>query len=135
MKVIVDANILFSALRSSNRIFRRQLYFSECTFFAPKFLIVEIFEHKERILEKSKATPTEVYEYLDNVLQKITFVSNDYISIANYVEAYRLCKDVDEDDTPFVALALEMQAFFWTRDEKLKNHLYRMGFSHFFEPT
>jgi predicted nucleic acid-binding protein len=85
MKVVIDANILFAALRATNRHFRRFLYLSEYSFFAPKFLIVEIFEHKERIVTKSKSSPQEVYEYLDDVLQKITFVSNDYISLENYI--------------------------------------------------
>ncbi|HAK75754.1 MAG TPA: nucleotide-binding protein, PIN domain-containing protein [Runella sp.] len=133
MKVVVDANILFAALRSINRNFRQQLYFSDYTFYAPKFLIVEIFEHKERIVTKSKASPHEVYEYLDDVLQKITFVSNDYISTENYLRAYQLCKGVDEDDTPFLALTLELQAKLWSKDETLKTHLRKKGFEHFFE--
>jgi predicted nucleic acid-binding protein len=135
MKVVIDANILFAALRATNRHFRRFLYLSEYSFFAPKFLIVEIFEHKERIATKSKSSPQEVYEYLDGVLQKITFVSNDYISLENYIEAFHLCKDADEDDTPFVALALELNADLWSKDDILKAHLRNKGFHRFFEPS
>jgi predicted nucleic acid-binding protein len=135
MKVVIDANILFAALRATNRHFRRFLYLSEYSFFAPKFLIVEIFEHKERIVTKSKSSPQEVYEYLDDVLQKITFVSNDYISLENYIEAFHLCKDADEDDTPFVALTLELNADLWSKDDILKAHLRNKGFHRFFEPS
>lgn len=135
MKVVIDANILFAALRATNRHFRRFLYLSEYSFFAPKFLIVEIFEHKERIVTKSKSSPQEVYEYLDDVLQKITFVSNDYISLENYIEAFHLCKDADEDDTPFVALTLELNADLWSKDDILKAHLRSKGFNRFFEPS
>lgn len=133
--VVVDANILFAALRSVNRRTRQLLYQPNYTFYAPKFLIVEIFEHKERIIAKAKTPPKEVYEYLDTVLQKITFVSNDFISLAHYTEAYRLCKDVDEDDTPFVALTLELEAVLWSKDELLKTHLRRLNFDRFFEPA
>ena len=132
-RVVVDSNVVFSALRSVNRGFRRLLYLPAYEFYAPKYLIVEIFEHKERLLTKAKAPPAEVYDYLDTVLQKIDFVSNDYISTAHYLEAYRLCKDVDEDDTPFLALALELNAQFWSRDEALKADLRRKGFVNFFD--
>lgn len=130
--VVVDTNILFAALRSTNRQIRRTLYRDDLTFFAPKFIIVEIFEHKERIVSKATAPPAEVYEFLDDIIQRITFVSNEFISLANYAEAYRLCRSVDENDTPFIALALELHALLWSRDEVLKTHLISQGFNTFF---
>ena len=130
--IVVDTNILFAALRSANRQTRRTLYQDDIEFFAPKFIIVEIFEHKERIVSKAKISAEEVYEFLDDIIQRITFVSNEFISLANYTEAHRLCRDVDENDTPFVALALEMRAALWSKDEVLKNHLTRLGFTNFF---
>lgn len=132
--VVVDANVLFAALRSANHRTRQLFYQDEYAFYAPKFIIVEIFEHKERIVSKAKTPPQEVYEYLDIILQKITFVSNDFISLAHYTEAYRLCKDVDENHTPFVALALELNAVLWSKDELLKTHLQRLDFDQFFAP-
>lgn len=130
--VVVDTNILFAALRSVNRQTRRILYRDDVEFFAPKFIIVEIFEHKERIVSKAKAPAQEVYEFLDDVIQQITFVSNEYISLANYTEAHRLCRDVDENDTPFIALALELNAKLWSKDAVLKTHLTGLGFTSFF---
>ena len=132
--IVVDTNILFAALRSANRQTRRTLYRDDVEFFAPKFIIVEIFEHKEQIVSKAKIPAQDVYEFLDDIIQRITFVSNEYISLANYTEAHRLCRDVDENDTPFVALALELNAKLWSRDEILKNHLIGAGFTAFFEP-
>ncbi len=131
-RVVVDTNILFAALRSVNRRTRRTLYQADTEFFAPKFIIVEIFEHKERIVAKAKVPAEEVYEFLDDIIQRITFVSNEFISLANYTEAYRLCRDIDENDTPFIALTLELGAKFWSKDELLKNHLTSLGFDHFF---
>lgn len=131
-RVVIDTNILFAALRSANQKIRRTLYRSDIEFFAPKFIIVEIFEHKERILAKAKIPAAEVYEFLDDVIQRITFVSNEFISLANYAEAHRLCRDVDENDTPFLALALELNAKLWSKDEALKNHVIRLGVNNFF---
>jgi predicted nucleic acid-binding protein len=133
--IVVDANILFAALISNNRKTRLILANHQYKFYAPKYLFVELFEHKETILQKAHISEAEVYELLDNILQNIHFVGNDFISTTLYWQAYRLCKDADEDDTPFVALALALKAKYWTRDETLKTHLRTQGFNDFFEPN
>jgi predicted nucleic acid-binding protein len=131
-KVIVDTNILFSALRSKNSKLRIILEKADLHFYAPNFLMVEIFKHKERILQKSKATEDEVYEALYKMLNKITFVNEETISLGNFIEAYKLCGDIDEKDTPFVALTLELEGELWTKDDVLKRGLKKKGFDLFF---
>jgi predicted nucleic acid-binding protein len=109
--VVIDTNILFSALRAKESLTRKRLLTSpEYVFYTPNFLITELFEHRNRILKKSNAREEEVYEFLSKVLHKIHFVNEEIISTGNYIQAYRLCKEVDESDSPFVALALEMEA-------------------------
>jgi len=48
-----------------------------------------------------------------------------------FIEAYRLCNDVDENHTTCVALTLELSGLLWTRDEELKSGLRRRGFDRF----
>ena len=132
-KVIVDTNILFSSLRAKNSKLRQVLERQDCIFFTPNFLMVEIFKHKERILHKSKVSETEVYEILYKMLHKIKFINEESIMLGNFVEAYRLCGDIDEKDTPFVALTLELEGELWTMDEILKTGLRKKGFDSFFE--
>lgn len=130
----MDTNLLFAALRSLNSNFREKLFSDEYIFYAPKYIIVEIFKHKERIVKNTRVEDEhEIYEYLNEILQRIHFFNEDFVSIANYIKAYQLCKNVDENDTPFVAQALELNAKLWTRDEKLKAELKRKGFDQFFE--
>lgn len=131
--IIVDTNILFSALRSPNAKIREILDRNDLYFYMPNFLIVEIFRHKEKILQKTSADPEDVYEFLNKMTQKITFVNEGNISLGNLIQAYRLCQDIDEKDTPFVALTLEMEGKFWTRDEVLRRGLQKKGFISFFE--
>jgi predicted nucleic acid-binding protein len=132
-KIVLDTNLLFSALRSRNTAFREKLFSDEYTFYSSKYIIVEIFKHKERIFRNAKiADEGEVYEYLNEILQRIHFVNEDFISLANYTNAYKLCRDIDEFDTPFVALALQLNAPLWTKDEKLKAGLRNKGFDNFF---
>jgi predicted nucleic acid-binding protein len=133
-KIVLDTNLLFSALRSRNTTFREKLFSDEYTFYSSKYIIVEIFKHKERIFKNAKiADEGEVYEYLNEILQRIHFVNEDFVSLTNYTIAYKLCKDVDEFDTPFVALSLQLNAQLWSRDEKLKTGLRNKGFDNFFE--
>ncbi|MDZ7263984.1 MAG: PIN domain-containing protein, partial [candidate division KSB1 bacterium] len=77
---------------------------------------------------------SDVYEFLNSILKKINFVNEDFISIENWQEAFRLCSDIDQKDTPFVALALELNAMLWTGDNKLKRGLIAKGFNSFFVP-
>ncbi len=133
-KVILDTNLLFSALLSGNVAFREIMYNPAYQFFSAKYLIVEIFKHKERIIAKSKAPEEEVYLYLHEILSRIEFINEDLINTQTYIKAFWLCKDSDENDTPFVALALQMEADLWTNDEELKIGLRKKGFRNFFDP-
>ncbi len=50
--IVVDTNIIFSSLRSKDSHTRTKLLSSTYKLYAPNFLIVEIFLHKERIFTK-----------------------------------------------------------------------------------
>lgn len=106
--IVIDTNIVFKALRLKHSAIRSFLSQEGYSFYAPKFLLVEIFKHKEKILKNNLQLEDEFYEYLNILLNRISFVNEDFISIGNYMEAYRLCKDVDEKDVPFVALTIEL---------------------------
>jgi len=43
--------------------------------------------------------------------------------------------DIDEKDTLFVALSIEFDAEFWTKDDILKNGLKQKGFDKFFDDS
>lgn len=133
--VVVDTNIIFSALRSKNSKIRLILENTAYSFYTPNFLVEEIFKHKERIVEKSLSPESEIYEFLHKVLQNIHFANESSISLANAIHAYRLCSDIDEKDTPFVALTLELEGKLWTRDEVLKQGLINKKFTNFFDES
>ena len=131
--VVVDTNVLFAALRSKHSAIRRQLERSDVRYYAPHFLVVEIFKHKERIVRASKISVEETYELLTDLLRHVSFVNEDVISTEDMIAAYRLCNDTDEKDTPFVALAYSLNGELWTRDDVLKQGLERKGFTQFFQ--
>lgn len=133
INVVVDTNLFFSALRTPHNRVRDTLDRSDLRFFAPNFLVVEIFKYKEEIVRKSKAEESEVYELLTLLLQKITFVNEEAISLGNLIHAHKLCADIDEKDSLFVALTLDLTGKYWTRDRRIREGLERKGFNQFFD--
>lgn len=98
----------------------------------PKYVLVELFKHKERITKASGLDSTSLLELLRTLLERIRFYDEDSISIGSWTEAWRLCRDVDEDDTACVALTLEIEGELWTGDQELEAGLRKKGFVRFF---
>ena len=62
---------------------------------------------------------SEVSMVKDIIYNSIEFISEDLISRTNWEKAFELTKPVDEKDTPFIALALELNTKLWSGDKKL----------------
>ena len=77
-------------------------------------------------------------EYLEDPTHGIEGMSqvaeHTPIPLGDWIQARRLCSDVDEKDTPFIALTIHLNARLWTEDAELKRGLRAKGFDHFFEP-
>jgi hypothetical protein len=86
--VVVETNFVFKALRLKYSSIREVLSQEDIVFYAPKFLIVEVFKHKEKILKNNQQLEDEFYEYLNILLNRITFINEDFVSIGRYIEAY-----------------------------------------------
>ncbi len=134
MAVVIDTNIIFSMLLSKNSSLRKDFLAQDTEFYAPNYLMVELFEHKENVLEHSKLSGPEIYELLHRIFEKIKFISEHAVSQRNKLRGFAFCKNVDEDDTPIVALALELNAYLWTNDKRLMRGLKKQGFKKFFTP-
>ena len=131
MKVVVDTNIVFSAFLSKNSKYRDLLFDDKYELYSPNFVFLEIFKHKAKILKCTKESELEVYSFMGNMLKRINFVKEEVVSAENYEKANILCRETDENDTPFVALALEIGGYLLTGDEKLKRALKIKGFDRF----
>lgn len=132
--IIVDTNILFSALISSQSSFINLLLSSEYDFFVCEQVLVELFKRKDKLIKVSNLSENEIIRIYQILLKRITLHKEDLISLENRASAYALCQDIDESDTPHVALTLELKGLLWTGDKKLKEGLKRKGFDQFFEP-
>lgn len=134
--VVVDANRIFSELIAANHQLRRTFAAKPDTeFVCPKYVLVELFKHKERIVEATGLDEPSLLALLHTLIESIRFFDQDAISIGSWAEAWRLCRDVDENDVAYVALALELNGDLWTSDRELEEGLKRKGFTRFFEPS
>lgn len=132
--IIIDTNIIFSALLSVRSQFTEFIFKSEYDLFVCELVLVELFKRKEKIIQRSQLTEDELIKVYHILLRRINLYKEDLISIENRSLAYEFCRDVDETDTPHVALTLQLQGLLWTGDKKLKAGLKQKGFEYFFEP-
>jgi predicted nucleic acid-binding protein len=132
MKIIVDTNIIFSAiLNSQNTIGQLLLRPNQLQFYSPHFLQIEIQNHFQRIKKITKLEDSELNELIDILYTKIHFISEELIPKACLFEAEKLTSDVDFDDVLFVALAIHLNCKLWTGDKILSDALIKKGFEEF----
>ncbi|MEZ4942795.1 MAG: PIN domain-containing protein [Saprospiraceae bacterium] len=134
MKVVVDSNIIFSALLRSPNRYCDAIFLSGDEFYTPKFMFVELFKYRTRIVEQSRLSEEEVLEMLYRLILNVHFFDESLISTRNFLQAFQLVKETDRKDLVFVALTIEIQAKLWTSDQVLKNGLIEKGFNEFYGP-
>lgn len=122
---VIDANILFSACISGKDIYKNA--FSSNKFYVPDFSILEIEKYKETILSKTKLDKEKLKEFTILLFSKLIVVPNFLISEESIKKAHNLCKEVDEKDTMYLALSIELKIPFITRDKNLHGHLIKKG--------
>lgn len=118
--VIVDTNILFSALLNSQSSFAETLLKSEHQFFICEQILMEMFKHKEKIARLSKLPEPDLIRFYYVLLKRLYLFKEDLISLENRKKAFELCRDVDETDTPHVALTLELDGYYGLAINHLK---------------
>ena len=133
MQIVVDTNIAFCALAvDGGDLGIRLTTPSEHKFFAPRFLFVELFKHKERLLRVTRLTENDLLEALNTLVESIRFIDAASIPMGVWMEARRLCEGIDLKDTPFVAMTIHLNGLLWTEDMELKSGLKTKGFDRFF---
>lgn len=116
-KFVIDSNILFGAIISS-----REIYFEilkKFDLYTPDFALKEIEKYEQLILSKTRLAKKELNTFLVRLFRGITILPSIVIDKDSKQKAFELCKDIDEKDTPFIALAIELDIPFVTNDKKL----------------
>lgn len=121
MKIVIDTNILFSALLNinsniGNLILNGSQFFE---FYSINFMLFEINKHYDKLLKLTKLQKTELDELMKILIGKIHFYDDSTIPIECREKAFYLVKDIDLNDLYFVALSEHINAKLWTGDRKL----------------
>jgi len=125
MKIIVDTNIVFSAILNSNSRIGKILLNSKehFQFFSCNYLRVEIHRHRNKLLKLTKLTEVQLSELESLVTQKITFIDERLIPNDLLIKTEIQLKTIDPNDTVFVALTKRLEGKLWTCDMRLYSGL------------
>jgi predicted nucleic acid-binding protein len=129
-KIVIDTNIVFSALLNVNSrigqilINGNKFYY----FFSPEYIRFEILKHQDKLKSLAKLTDDEFLETYELIMRNIKILNHSLIPLENYKKAEELCKSIDIDDTVFIAVAEFTKGKLWTGDIKLYNGLYDKGY-------
>jgi predicted nucleic acid-binding protein len=114
MRLVVDANVLFSAMIKNSTT--RRIFFDEnIELFAPDFLIDEFRKYERLILDKAQKTPDEFASLVEVLRNRINLVSE----IKEFMPA-ALRISPDRNDATYFALALKLGIPIWSNDRRLK---------------
>lgn len=125
MRVVIDANIIFSALIKGNPIYLSLIRNLEV--YAPDFIFLELGKYEERILNKT-SSKEKMRKIIYEIFKGIHIIPKMAVKKSSMETAYNLCKEIDEKDVPYVALTIELDAYLWTNDKKLTEKLIEKGF-------
>jgi predicted nucleic acid-binding protein len=110
VNLVVDTNIVFSTLLIPHSAIGEILMNVQdnFVFFAPELLKEELQRYLPKIAAYTKLSQEDLINIRSIILSNINFVSEELISENSWVNAFELTKDIDEDDTPFIVLAIEL---------------------------
>lgn len=118
MDLIIDANILISALIAVKGKIYDLIFNDKIRLFSTEFLIEEIEKYKDEILTKSSITKDEFEIFLSLISSKIEFIP--YSELKEFLlEAEKITPDIN--DREYFALALKLKCGIWSNDKRLKN--------------
>jgi predicted nucleic acid-binding protein len=97
-------------------------------FVAADFLIEEVHEHWDRLKAISSLSDKELSLNFSKILQHIDLFNMSLIDKSIYNVASDICRTIDLDDVPHVAMALFFDIKLWTGDTQLRKGLEKKGY-------
>jgi predicted nucleic acid-binding protein len=95
----------------------------ELEFCTPEFMLSELAEHYDEIVEKTHRNHTELLLLIEEIKQNVTFIAMDEL-----VPYYDIAKKIisDPDDIAYVALAIKLSIPIWSNDKKMKQSVVKV---------
>ena len=117
MRLVVDANIIFSVLIKECKT-KEILFDFVYELYTPEFVFSEIKKYEEEILSKTHRTKEEfdlVFSGLKEIIKVVP--SEDFEEFIEEAETI----SPDPDDASYFALALKLDCGIWSNDKRLKD--------------
>jgi len=114
MELVVDTSAVFSLFKSNSST-NRLLKENNLELFAPKELIEELFKYSELICSKSKISKEKFLEDI-SLLPELIELKN----VSHFFEDKADKLISHKTDSPFLALALELNIPIWSNDSHFK---------------
>ncbi|MFH1365157.1 MAG: PIN domain-containing protein [archaeon] len=117
MDLVIDANIVISALISANGKIRELIFLKDFSLFAPEYLSEEVERYAIEIIEKSELSK-ESFE----IAKSLIFSKIKLIPFSEFEPSMEKSKNIcpDEKDTEYFSLALSKNIPIWSEDKALK---------------
>lgn len=133
MRVIVDANIVFSGILNSNGKIGDILinHGKSLTMLAPEFLRTEIFRLYPKLSKISGMSLEQLRLTEMQICKEIKFISEEQISPRFWGVAEKLVNDIDPNDTHYIAYLKHFRCKIWSGEKHLMKGLRKKGFINF----
>lgn len=121
IRLVIDTNILLSALLKDKTFTAKLLKSEFFDIYYPEDGLKEIEYYKKYIYSKrKKILQRQSFEYaLKFLLESVHVIPSElYANRMNY--AHEVMKGIDDKDTPFLALALQLNCAVWSNDKHFK---------------
>jgi len=116
MDLVIDANVLFSALIKDSSTYNL-LFSGSFHLFTPEYIFTELEKYKAELLEKTERRGEEFFRLVETLKRRIIIVPLE--ELVPYVkEAEKITPD--PNDMVYFALALKLNCAIWSNDKKLK---------------
>lgn len=116
MKLVVDSNIIIAALIKDSTS-RKILLNEKHEFVGVLFSQQEIKKYQKLILTNSGISERNYQMLFDLLFSKIKLFGENEVQLKFLEKAFAIMKEIDETDTPFLALALQEKCVIWSDDK------------------
>lgn len=100
-------------------------------FYSVNYLLIELNNHKLKLSNLAKIDLNLIEKYIDFFTSKITFIDENEIPELIVIDSFELVKEIDPNDSLFVALAKFKDAKIWSGDKKLINGLLSKNYNNY----
>jgi len=135
VNLIIDANIIFSGILNTDGKIGDLLINSKglLQFIAPDYLRKEIKRHHPKLAKIANLSTDTIQEIEFHLYKDITFIAEEQIADAAWIQAEKLVRDVDPKDIAYVAFSIHFGLKIWSGDKKLVAGLAKKGFAEFLD--